>query len=926
MPMKVTKLFLLSIVRGLLRNKRLQLDLLILVALAILSGVGLVQHTLAQSGESSWSTPTNISRSGAASSPVIAAAPDGKLHALWWDSAEGEEYAQTTNVTGTVWTEPVVVPQIFGARRQVTNQDTGKAQVTLVPPLQVRLLSDLQGNLYAFWLDAENQLLSAQLRGAAWSKSLALADSAVSPDTVVDVKGTVHLAYVQTLNTDGNPSGIYYRTTTGADWSAPVLVQASLYFRTVKADDISLSVAGDGAKQVIIVWDDPEQGQSFYARSADNGRTWSKPQLVSDDPASGITRARVAFAPSGDFFLLWEDSSAETCGLKLRRSTDGGQNWSAAERASTDMSRCPGRWQFSSSAGGRLWLIGLPLLSQTEDYSNLATLVTWNGQSWSQAVDVSLSFQDMTSRRTVNLSNLDLALLNASAGIIGTDGTGDVWAARNTTGLDRLITVSKPAWQLVQLVSDQGSSTQVQDVPAFVADQQGKLYALWSESPDQGGPGTGLYMAVWDGVHWSRATRLFLSISSTTNVPGSNAPVSLAEHPSLTLDSQGRLHAVWRAGSEGEIEYSWAFARDATSPQAWIEPVALPAVGHPGSWPDIVVDPRTDTLHVIYAVPYNEGRGIYYVRSNDGGTTWSTPTVVFDAVAAQWDSVDKPRLALDAETGVLHVVWLQTGLVGEAHGRTIMYSRSVDGGRTWSTPIKVAEGVLDWPRVATVGAGQAVLVWNQIKASSGMSAASMEVWGQFSGDGGQRWTKPTRVVGFENVTGPVGLTSDGARGLYLVGVGRGNDGEAALLYSRWDGQAWSAREVAGLGQDAVPGNGAAAALIPSQGKLEAALREFVRAPDGNGQFRLLATGRDVPVSLTLKPVPTFTPLPTLTPMATLEPIPTATPRPLLLSTDAPQGVQKSALPISTSVVVGGALIAVISLGVVISRVVWMNRP
>jgi hypothetical protein len=51
-----------------------------------------------------------------------------------------------------------------------------------------------------------------------------------------------------------------------------------------------------------------------------------------------------------------------------------------------------------------------------------------------------------------------------------------------------------------------------------------------------------------------------------------------------------------------------------------------------GSWPGILADPRGDALHVIYAVPYNEGRGIYYVRSNDGGATWLAPAVVFDAV------------------------------------------------------------------------------------------------------------------------------------------------------------------------------------------------------------------------------------------------------------------------------------------------------
>ena len=75
---------------------------------------------------------------------------------------------------------------------------------------------------------------------------------------------------------------------------------------------------------------------------------------------------------------------------------------------------------------------------------------------------------------------------------------------------------------------------------------------------------------------------------------------------------------------------------------------------------------------MIYAVPYNERRGIYYVRSNDGGTTWLTPILVFDAVAAKWESVDKPRLVLDANANVLHAVWLRASLLsGRNAGRVL---------------------------------------------------------------------------------------------------------------------------------------------------------------------------------------------------------------------------------------------------------------
>ncbi len=43
-----------------------------------------------QTATEPWTPPVNVSASGAASQPVLAAAPDGTLHALWWDAVANE--------------------------------------------------------------------------------------------------------------------------------------------------------------------------------------------------------------------------------------------------------------------------------------------------------------------------------------------------------------------------------------------------------------------------------------------------------------------------------------------------------------------------------------------------------------------------------------------------------------------------------------------------------------------------------------------------------------------------------------------------------------------------------------------------------------------------------------------------------------------
>src|SRR6187399_410225 len=57
------------------------------------------------------STSTNLSSSGSASLPAIGIAPNGRLHALWWDQLDGTRYSRgSVTPTQTVWSKSVVVP------------------------------------------------------------------------------------------------------------------------------------------------------------------------------------------------------------------------------------------------------------------------------------------------------------------------------------------------------------------------------------------------------------------------------------------------------------------------------------------------------------------------------------------------------------------------------------------------------------------------------------------------------------------------------------------------------------------------------------------------------------------------------------------------------------------------------------------------
>ena len=334
--------------------------------------------------------------------------------------------------------------------------------------------------------------------------------------------------------------------------------------------------------------------------------------------------------------------------------------------------------------------------------------------------------------------------------------------------------------------------------------------------------------------------------------------------------------------------------------------------------PSITADVRGKTLYVVYSVPYNEKRGIYLVRSDDNGTTWADPILIFDAVAAGVESADYPQLQLDAETNSLHVVWLKANLGNRADPQAVYYARSTDRGQTWSTAQKLVEGDVSAPQISVPKRGQVYVLWNQ-KNGERNDHTPFETWGQLSLDGGERWTEAAAVPGFRQVSGKVALNTDGAGRLYLSGITANAGGESELIYSSWAGQDWSQRETVGIGQRATTDNQASSAVMSASGQLIVLARTSIFTDSIEPQFQMFASNR----AITAAPViaqPTFTPIPSVTPqptsLASETSLPLLTPSPTIPVTISvapqPQG-QVSGLrnlaPIAGVIVLGLIVIA-----------------
>jgi len=536
--------------------------------------------------------------------------------------------------------------------------------------------------------------------------------------------------------------------------------------------------------------------------------------------------------------------------------------------------------------------------------SDALILAAWNGERWSEPRRLGYSFTDLEMARQIYLSNLHVALAGLSEGAtegqgdkalvaVGVDPEGDVWATSSQMGTLDLVFVPLPPWSApVDFAQSEG----VAGLPAIASDPEGRLHVLWSDAPVPGEPGAALLYARRDETSISSGSEARW-IPPAQVLPSADGR---ADQPALmVVDDQ--LHAVWRGSQEAQIFHSQAFVGDAYAASGWREPQPLPAPVALASWPDIAAG-IGGTLHVVYAVPINEGRGIYYTRSEDG-ESWSEARQIFDAAGAGWAMGDYPRLAIDLH-GTIHVVWVRADPLGKDLTQAIYYARSGDGGETWSEPLEVVEGVYAWPEIAVSGARTVQLLWNE-------ATGEQAWWHRWSIDGGTEWTRPERVPGFRNTPGPVGLVSGGGGTAHLVGLGQDDGGAPVLLYMAWDGEQWGEREAFRLDLALeAPVPGVSAAVLPALGQLDVVFRGQGEGGEGIQPTNLWHTRRGVPV-VVATPVPTLTPQPTPTPLPTSTPMALPTPTPIL-SLEPPPDSSGSILDLLPFLLPGGLAVLIVA--------------
>lgn len=217
--------------------------------------------------------------------------------------------------------------------------------------------------------------------------------------------------------------------------------------------------------------------------------------------------------------------------------------------------------------------------------------------------------------------------------------------------------------------------------PQWTSTPDGAMYIAWSasSSPDQVWRSTGIRVA--ESTDGGRSWQVVGGPGGETAFGG------YRNNHELTSGPDGTLYVAWldsRYSSSDSYEVRMLVSRSEDGGRTWSDPVMPDSAATCECCRVALVAAPDGTLYVAWRKILDGGiRDIVMSSSTDGGLTWTAPVLVFEDGWVQDYCPDAgPALAV-SENGTVHVAWW-TGKEGAAG---VKYVRSLDGGNSFSSPI-----------------------------------------------------------------------------------------------------------------------------------------------------------------------------------------------------------------------------------------------
>ncbi|HWP41701.1 MAG TPA: exo-alpha-sialidase [Blastocatellia bacterium] len=212
--------------------------------------------------------------------------------------------------------------------------------------------------------------------------------------------------------------------------------------------------------------------------------------------------------------------------------------------------------------------------------------------------------------------------------------------------------------------------------PAIEVDKKNRIYITMSVATKPAGAGT-------------PGSQIFFTMSKDGGLSWNNLPLTRnlsksrgeAFGPSMALNGnkKPRVYVVYHDNSTGNTQAYMIKSKKVAKFKASrnITP------GDQGAFTPRVALDSNEAISIVWGDTTGGGRRVVYVRSTDQGETFTEPLDISRSPGLAFE----PELDVDS-TGAINVAWEDTAM-GES---AIMFSRSTDGGQSFSQPLRVSTG------------------------------------------------------------------------------------------------------------------------------------------------------------------------------------------------------------------------------------------